>query len=192
MVKDIFKSLTKFLLDTVETIVIALAMFAVVYLFLVQPHQVRGESMFPSFEDKEYILTEKVTYRFREPRRGEVVVFKYPKAPEYDYIKRVVGLPGESVVIENNKVKIFNTEHPEGFYLNEPYIAPGGTAAKNTLREGKIFQIPEGEYIVMGDNRPRSSDSREWGTVKREGFVGRAWIVYWPPQALAFIKETGY
>lgn len=192
MLKKFLKSLGSFLLDTVETIVIALAMFAVAYLFLVQPHQVHGDSMLPSFEDKEYLLTEKITYRFRQPKRGEVVIFKYPKAHEYDYIKRVIGLPGEEILIKNGKVEIFNTEHPKGFYLDEFYIAPGGTAGRNTIKEGKLFQILEDEYVVMGDNRSRSSDSREWGTVKREELVGRAWVVYWPPQALAFIKEAEY
>ena len=192
MLKEFFKSLGNFLLDTIETIVIALAMFAVAYLFLVQPHQVRGSSMFPSFEDREYLLTEKVSYRFRQPRRGEVVVFKYPKAHEYDYIKRIIGLPGEKILIKDGKVKIFNSENPEGFYLKEPYIAPGGTTGRTVIKEGEIFQIPPGEYVVMGDNRARSSDSREWGAVKREEIVGRAWVTYWPPKALAFIERVEY
>lgn len=193
MVKELLKSIGNFILDTIETIVIALAMFAMMYLFLAQPHQVHGESMLPNFEDKEYLLTEKVTYYFREPKRGEVVIFKFPKAHEYDYIKRLIGLPEETMLIEDGKIKVFNAEHPEGFILDEPYLDPQTkTQGRTIIKPGQKFHIPKGHYVLMGDNREKSSDSREWGTVKRDELIGRAWLRYWPPRALAFIPKTEY
>lgn len=193
MIKEFLRAATDFILDTFETILMALAMFVMMYLFLAQPHQVNGESMIPSFEDKELLLTEKVSYHFREPRRGEVVIFKYPKAHEYDYIKRLIGLPGETLLIENGQITIFNETHPDGFVLNEPYLAPGTkTYGRTTIETGLKFKIPEGQYVVMGDNRERSSDSREWGTVRRDEMVGSAWMRYWPPRALAFIPRAKY
>jgi len=171
----------------------ALAMFAVMYLFLAQPHQIHGESMEPSFQDKEFILTEKVTYNFRQPKRGEVVVFQYPKAHEYDYIKRVIGLPGETVMLENGHVKIFNSKHPQGFVLREQYLAPGTkTLGGAVIKTGQKFHIPQDSYVVMGDNRERSSDSRDWGAVKDQELIGKAWLRYWPPSALAFIPQAKY
>jgi len=193
MIKEFLKSVGNFILDTIETIVMALAMFAMVYLFLAQPHQVHGESMFPNFEDKEYLLTEKVSYRFREPKRGDVVIFKYPKAHEYDYIKRLIGLPEETILLEGEKVKIFNDQHPEGFILEESYLNPKTkTIGRTVIKPGQKFHIPKDNYVMMGDNRERSSDSRAWGTVKREELIGRAWLRYWPPQALAFIPKAEY
>jgi len=193
MVKKALKAVGQFILDTLETIVLALAMFAIGYLFVLQPHQVNGDSMLPDFADQEHILTEKISYRLREPRRGEVLIFKYPKAHEYDYIKRIIGLPGETLLIRDGRVEIFNDEHPDGIVLGEPYLEPGTqTVGRPAIPTGKKFTIPEGHYVVLGDNRTKSSDSREWGTVARDEIVGRAWIRYWPPQALAFIPTAKY
>lgn len=192
MFRDFTKSLATFIFDTLETLVVALAMFAVAYLFLFQPHQVNGNSMLPSFEDKDMLITEKVSYYFREPRRGEVVIFKYPRAHEYDYIKRIIGLPGESITIDQGRVRIFNENYPNGYYLDEPYIGNSLTEGGPLLREGRTFDIPEDEYIVLGDNREMSSDSRDWGTVSKQELVGKAWLRYWPPQTLAFIEKAEY
>jgi len=187
------KAIYNFILDVTETIVIALAMFVVVYLFAFQPHQVKGDSMLPDFIDGEYLLTNKITYRLGEPQRGDVVVFKFPMAPQFDYIKRIIGLPGEEVMIKDNHVVIFNQQHPQGLALNEPYLDPGVHITGRTFSpEGKKIKIPEGEYYVMGDNRERSSDSREWGFVPKENIVGKSWIRYWPTSALAFIPEQEY
>ena len=191
--KKALRSVGRFVLDTLETIVLALAMFAIGYLFVLQPHQVNGDSMLPDFVDQEHLLTEKVIYRLRDPHRGEVIVFKYPKAHEYDYIKRIIGLPGETVLIEGGRVKIFNSEHPSGFFLEEPYLEPGTqTIGRPFIPTGKKFAIPEDHYVVLGDNRTKSSDSREWGTVRRDEVIGRAWVRYWPPRALALIPTARY
>lgn len=99
---DFIKHIGSFFLDTIETIVIALAIFVVIYLFLVQPHQVKGSSMYPNFIDGEYILTDKISSHFRDYQRGDVIVFKDPKDHEIDFIKRIIGLPGETLKVEKN------------------------------------------------------------------------------------------
>ena len=108
--KTAYKVLGEFFLDLAETFIIAIGLFIIIYNFLVQPNSVIGSSMEPNFEDGEYILTDRLSYRLREPKRGEVVVFKYPKDESLDYIKRIVALPGEKVLIENNTVTIFQKE----------------------------------------------------------------------------------
>lgn len=174
-------------LDLIEVFVIALAMFVVMYLFLFQPHQVRGNSMLPNFEDGEYLLTDKISYRFREPSRGDVIIFKAPRNEDYDYIKRIVGLPGETIRIENNRLFINNNPFSES-YLPQGDITYAGTF----LQEGKSTLIPKGDYLVLGDNRNHSSDSREWGFVPKENIIGKAWIRYWPTSRLGIIPEAKY
>lgn len=172
-----------FLLDILQTVVLALAIFVVVYFLLFQPHQVSGDSMYPNFDDREYLLTEKVSYRLDKPKRGDVVVFKAPPEPSKDYIKRVIALPGETVGIKEGKVYI------DGQLLQEPYLsAESYTSAGLYLPEGVTVTVGPDEYFVVGDNRPNSSDSRRWGAVKRKKFVGRAWLVYWPPRKFGFIR----
>lgn len=186
------KLLGGFLVDTIETIVIAAAIFVVVYLFLVQPHQIRGQSMLPTFHDREYILTDKVSYRFGDPERGDIIVFQAPKDHELDYIKRLIGLPGEKIRIQNGAVYIYNTKNPEGTKLSEPYLANAFTAHGTFAEEGKIIALGDDEYFVMGDNRPGSSDSRTWGPVTRKEIVGRVWLRYWPLDKISFVKGLEY
>ncbi|NIT04340.1 signal peptidase I [Candidatus Saccharibacteria bacterium] len=194
MVLKFIKTVITFLLEIAETAALALLIFLALYLFLVRPHQIRGDSMLPNFHDGEYLLTEMVTYNLLKhpPERGEVIVFRSPEQPNLDFIKRIVALPGEKVKIQNGDVFIINSEHPEGFLLNEPYLEGGtGTYSRRTIREGEVFSTEDG-YVVMGDNRERSSDSREWGAVNREDIIGRVWLRYWPPEALALIKPPTY
>lgn len=181
-----------FFIDTIETIVIAAAIFVVVYLFLVQPHQIRGVSMVPAFHDLEYILTDKISYRFSSPQRGDVVVFQAPKDHELDFIKRVIGLPGEKLKIQNGSVYIYNSQNPDGIKLNEPYASDPYTSPGDFAKDGETISIPKDEFFVMGDNRPRSSDSRVWGLVSRKEVVGRAWLRYWPLNKFKFIPGLKY
>lgn len=168
--------------DLLQTIVLALAIFMLVYLFAAQPHQVQGSSMYPNFEDKEYFLTDKISYRLHLPQRGDVIVFEAPADRKKDYIKRIVGLPGETVKVQGGKVYV-NDE-----LLNEKYLDNSVmTSGKIFLSEGVAYTTASDEYFVMGDNRDHSSDSREWGPVKRDELVGRAWLVYWPPSKVGFI-----
>lgn len=191
--KDLLKQLGYFALDFLETIVLSFAIFVVIYVFVAQPHKVKGDSMLPNFHTGEYLLTDKISYRFRLPQRGEIVIFRYPLAPQYDYIKRVIALPNEEIEITSNSISIYNLEHPDGIVLKEPYLRENTkTTGRSNLPEGVRVKIPEKHYVVLGDNRQQSSDSREWGFISFDNIVGRVWLRYWPPQALALVPEPGY
>ncbi len=181
----ILRSLWLFFLDFLETIVVSLAIFAVVYIFLFQPHQVDGRSMEPNFLDKEYILTDKISYRIHAPKRGDVVVFHSPADERVDFIKRIIGVPGDIIKIERGYV-LLNGQKLEEQYVNDP----GQVLAGRYLREGYEVEVPIGQYIVMGDNRLHSSDSREWGPVTKNGIVGRAFFRYWPVAAFGPIPTA--
>ncbi len=190
---NIFKAIGGFFLDIFEIFVMAAAMFIISYLFFFQPHQVNGNSMLPNFHDKELVLTDKIFPKLgKEYKRGDVVIIKYPRNPDLEYIKRLIGLPGEKIAIRDNQVWIYNQENPQGFALPESYIPPENiTLAKGFIGETAV-EIPPENYIVMGDNRPVSSDSREWGLVPQKNMVGRAIARYWPINTFTIIKNPGY
>jgi len=179
------RNLWLFFLDFLETIVVSLAIFAVVYIFLFQPHQVDGQSMEPNFHNKEYILTDKVSYRLGEPKRGDVVVFHSPQDASTDFIKRIMGVPGDMIMLNGGHFYL-NGEMLSENYINDPgQVMPG-----RFLREGASVEVPPDQYFVMGDNRLHSSDSREWGFVTRQGIVGRAFFRYWPVNAFGLIPTA--
>jgi len=181
-----FRRVGTFFLDFVETVVITLAIFVIAYLFLFQPHQVRGSSMYPNFHDGDYLLTDKISYRLNQPKRGDVVVFVAPKNEEYEYIKRIIGIPGDTVSItEDDRVKINNE------ILNETYLPSDfKTFGGSFLEIGKTVNVSQGEYFVLGDNRNHSSDSREWGFVPRKNIIGKAWFKYWPVSQMGIIPSS--
>lgn len=146
--------------EIVEVIVIALVTVFIIRTFLVQPFLVSGASMDPTLEDGNYLLIDELTYRFREPERGEIIVFKYPKDRSIFYIKRIIGAPGDIVVIGGGKVSVNGISIKEE-YLSDPYT--GGSAS---------VKLKNDEYFVMGDNRAHSFDSRNWGPVKKSDIVG--------------------
>ena len=176
-----------FFMDIIEVFVVSMSIFIVVYLFLMQPHQVKGNSMFPTYHDGEYLMTDKVTYRFREPKRGDVVVFKAPVNEDFDFIKRVIAVPGDRILIKDGEVYI-NGEMLNEVYLPEEYDTRGG----RFLREGVEMEVPEGSYICIGDNRGHSSDSREWGPVPMENIVGRVFFRYWPLDRFGLVGDDGW
>lgn len=190
--ENIFKIVGGFFLDIIETVVIALSIFLIVYLFLVQPHQVNGASMFPTFEDGEYLLTDKISYRTGLPNRGDVIVFAAPESAQCpegtgcDFIKRVIGLPGEQIEVKNDKFYVNGKELVEEYLPSDFVTRPGSF----TMR-GPIVVPPE-SYFVSGDNRNHSSDSRAWGTVPIGNIVGKVFFRYWPPQAVGLIKHADY
>lgn len=150
--------------------------------------------MLPNFHDGDFILTEMVSYNLlgHAPQRGDVVVFRAPQEPGLDFIKRIIGLPHEKLELQNGKVYIFNTQHPQGFLLKEPYLVEGTkTEGRQTIHDGEIYTIGDA-YVVFGDNREWSSDSREWGPIKKDSIIGRVWIRYWPPQAFSLIETPKY
>jgi len=181
------KSIGNFILDIIEVVFFAFAIFLFLYLLVLQPHRIKGASMEPNFPDGEFLLTDKVTYRTREPKRGDVIVFKPPVSPEDEFIKRIIGLPGEKVSVKGSKVYI------NGKLLNESYLDPELLTSSNSfLREGEEYTVPAGQYIVFGDNRPHSSDSRLWGPVDKSKITGRAWLIYWPISSFGTVKAVNY
>lgn len=152
--------------------------------YVAQPFIVSGASMEHTFHNNEYLIVDQITYRFREPERGEVIIFHYPHDPSKYFIKRVIGLPGEVVSIANNTVTITNLENPEGLLLDEPYLNEVITDGNQSVTLG------EKEYFVMGDNREHSSDSRSWGALDEDEIVGRAWLRLFPPTELSFLPGS--
>lgn len=173
--------------DFLQGIVVVLAVLVMVYLFLVSPQEISGASMEPNFHNGEYILTNKVLTKFREPERGDVVVFKSPKNKEVDYIKRIIGLPGDTVKLENN------TFFVNGQQVDEPYLAPDVVVFGGSfLQEGGEIIVPPDQYFVVGDNRPHSSDSREFGPIPMEDFIGTVFFRYWPFSQMGGIPHPSY
>lgn len=159
-----------------QTILLAASVFLVIYIFLFRPFQVSGDSMYPTFKNGEYILTNLITLRFHDPSRGDVVVFKAPIDHEKDFIKRVMGLPGDTVELRDGFVYLNGKKLNESPYLNSDVRTYGGAF----LQENTPVTVPQDEFLVMGDNRPFSSDSREWGLLKRSELIGKSFFVYWP------------
>lgn len=185
---NILKKLGQFILDTVQAIVLALSVFIIVYLFLFQPHQVKGSSMVPNFENGEFLLTNKITYRFNTPKRGDVVVFKAPESEpcaeiECEYIKRVIALPGDRIMVSQGQIYI-NGELYNETYLPKDFITNSGSF----LSENVERVIPEGYFLPLGDNRSFSRDGREFGPIPFESVVGKAWLRYWPINKIGFTK----
>ena len=170
------KKIFVFIWETFKIVVISLAIIIPVRYFLIQPFFVRGASMEPNFDNGQYLVINEIGYRFEEPQRKEVVVFKYPLDPSQYYIKRIIGLPNETVEIKNNQVIIYNLESPQGKILDESSYLPAGTI---TWGETKV-KLAKDEYFVLGDNRQASSDSRQWGVLPRENVIGRVWLRAWP------------
>ena len=185
-------SFWSYVVDFIETIVVALAIFVVVYLFLLQPHQVKGASMKPNFTDGEYILTDKISYRFSKPQRGDVIIFQSPTDPDVDFIKRIIGLPEEKVKITDGKIIIYNGEHKDGFTLNEPYETKGPTSGGKEVPQNTEVSIGQNQYFVLGDNRVESFDSRSWGMLDKGKITGKAWLRYWPLNKLGFVQHSKY
>jgi len=142
--------------------------------YVAQPFIVDGASMDPTFETGDYLIVDELSYHFQTPERGSVLIFKYPKDPKKSFIKRVIGLPGETVSINAGVVTIINSDNPEGFVLEEPYL-------KSHSKETMMIKLGLGEYFVLGDNRPSSADSRIWGPVPEDNIIGRPIIRFYPP-----------
>ena len=165
-----------FALDFMQTILLAASVFLVIYIFLFRPFQISGESMYPTFKNKEYVLTNLISLRLGDLKHGDVIVFKAPTDNEKDFIKRVIGLPGDRVFLKEGFVYVNDVKLNENAYLGPDVRTYGGSF----LKEKEPVVVPEGECLVMGDNRPFSSDSREWGFLKRKEIIGKSFLVYWP------------
>ena len=160
------------------------AIFALIYLFVAQPHKVSGNSMVPTFHNGDYILTDKLTYRFRTPQRGDVIVLKNPRNENQDFIKRIIALPGETISIKDNSVYINSLQMQELYLPTETLTTPG-----NFLKEDEEIKIGPNQLVVFGDNRGGSSDSREWGPITKEEIVGRVIFRYFPLDVFGLIRN---
>lgn len=155
--------------------IVALAIAIIVRFFIAAPYIVSGASMDPTFESWHYLIIDRVSYHFEEPERGDVVVFRFPQDPSRSFIKRVIGLPGETVRISGTDVNIINTQYPDGFLLDEPYVSE-----ENYRPSNMTVELGPEEYFVLGDNRRASADSRVWGSLPREFFTGRVFLRLFP------------
>lgn len=186
------EKLGSLILEFIQSIVLALSVFVLLYLFVAQPNEVKGTSMVPNFQNGEYLLTDKLSYRIGVPKRGDVVVFKAPPsepcaADECEYIKRVIGLPGDKVMVKNGQVYL------NGTLLNQTFLPTDFvTEAGSFAQEGVEEEVPAGYYLCFGDNRSHSRDGREFGPIKAESIVGKAFFKYWPPSAVGLVKSFSF
>lgn len=196
--KESYYGVGSFILEIVKVFILAVIIITPIRVFLFQPFFVQGASMEPNFKEGEYLIINELGYKntrvgigereffsiesFKELNRGDVIVFRYPKDPKQYFIKRVIGLPGEKVKINNGKVYIFNEQNPTGFvvdendYLEEKVKTPGDLTQ----------ELKEGDYFVMGDNRSYSHDSRSWGPLNKDFIIGRVLIRAWPFNKASF------
>ena len=182
--KGFFGSVGGFFIEFFETLIVFGAIFAIIYLFIAQFHKVSGLSMFPTMHDSDYLITEKVSYRFGEPKKGQIVVLKNPRDNSQDFIKRIIAIPGGSLRVEQGSVYVNNQK------LNESYLpAETPTHAGAFVTEATTLKAGSNQYFVFGDNRNHSSDSREWGPVTKQELVGRALFRYWPPKTIGSLTN---
>lgn len=178
------KGLFAFALDTAKIMIVALLIVLPIRAFVFQPFLVRGASMEPNFHNGDYLIVDEVSYRFRDPERGEVIVFRFPNDPSQRYIKRVIGLPGETVEVKDGKVIV---NDGKAKVLREEYLP------KNLETSGQDqMSLGENEYFVMGDNRQFSSDSRSWGSLPEQYIIGRALLRVFPLKSFSAIAAPTY
>jgi signal peptidase I len=154
--------------------IVALTLALSVRFFIAAPYLVQGASMYDTFDQNDYLIIDRISYRFEEPKRGDVIVFRFPQDPSRSFIKRVIGLPGETVSMEGKVIRIINDEKPKGFIIDEPYLVPSDR--DNSMR----ITIGVNEYFVLGDNRDESADSRIWGLLPHDNIIGRAVVRLYP------------
>lgn len=185
MPENIKKALHFVIFDLIETVVISLAIFVVIYIFIASPHIVVGHSMDTSFADGEFLLVNEFLYHFQQPQRGDPIVFKFDAT--HDFIKRIIGLPGDHVYLHGGYVYL------NGKKIDEPYVTKGNlTYGLDFLRDDTQITVPANEYFVLGDNRDESSDSREWGFVDKSAIHGKVFVIIWPPQEMHIVPSYGY
>ncbi|HRH23166.1 MAG TPA: signal peptidase I [Candidatus Magasanikbacteria bacterium] len=173
-----------FFLEIIKISILAAITIISVRYFLFKPFYVKGQSMEPTFHERDYLIIDEISYRFRTPERGEIVVFKSPINTDF-YLKRIIALPGERVKVENNTVIVYNEENPRGWVLPEVYLeeeTPGSVS----------LTLGENEYFVLGDNRDSSFDSRRFGAIKKDVIVGRVWFRGWPFSRLSTFSLPEY
>jgi signal peptidase I, bacterial type len=180
------KSAGGFVWEVAKIVVLAFAIVIPVRYFLFQPFVIQGSSMEPNFYETDYLIVDELSYRFRQPERGEVIVFKYPMDTTKRFIKRIIGLPGETVEIKNGEV-IITTVAGQTMVLNETYIP-----AKLKAPDMNSDKLEAGQYFVLGDNRPYSSDSQDWGDLPQKYIIGRVELRLWPLNQITRVEKPTY
>ncbi len=165
-----------FIWETLKIVIISLAIIIPIRYFLIQPFFVRGASMEPNFLDGDYLIIDELSYHLRKPVRDEVIVFRYPLDKREFFIKRIIGLPGETIQIQGGKIYIFNTQYPQGLALNESVYLPSDEFTGGDLK----MKLDPDEYFVLGDNRGASSDSRRWGVLHSDLIIGKVLVRAFP------------
>ncbi len=180
------KKLLLFIWEILKIVIIALLIVVPIRYFVFQPFFVRGQSMEPNFYQGDYLIVDELSYQLRAPERGEVIVFKYPQDPSQRYIKRIIGLPGETVKVQGGQVFVYKDGEAQSLdeltYLSQSVSTAGDME----------MTLDKNEYFVLGDNRPVSSDSRRWGLVPEKDIIGRVFLRVWPFAALAKIEIPNY
>jgi signal peptidase I len=183
------KSFFVFVFELVKIVVISLVIIIPIRYFLVQPFYVKGASMEPNFYDHEYLIIDEISYRFKAPERGDIIVFRYPKNPQEYFIKRIIALPGEKVQMKDGQVHIYNDEYKDGFVLEESYLEEG---VKTYSLTDSPVSLGEEEYFVLGDNRNSSKDSRSFGSVNKSFIIGQVIIRGWPFSRINLFRLPEY
>ena len=181
----VVRKLYYILFDLIQTLVIAGAIFVVIYAFLFRPYQVNGLSMYPNFENGEYVLTNLTIKRFGEFKKGDVIVFHSPVEKNKDFIKRIIATEGDTISVNEGNYYL-NGKLLKEDYLPPNYVTNGGSF----LPEGTQVRVPEEQFFVSGDNRSNSSDSREWGFVSKDEIIGKSFFVYWPLNRLRVVEHA--
>jgi len=182
--QSLFRRTLNFVGELVHVVVISLAIILPIRYFLIQPFYVKGASMEPNFYDHEYLIIDEISYRFGEPERGDIVVFRYPDDPRQFFIKRVIGMPDERVVVTNGKIYIYDDVNANGHLLaEESYLGTTFTPGNKDVTLG------EDEFYLMGDNRSASMDSRAFGPVPGRFIVGKVMFRGWPPEKMQFFSD---
>ncbi len=170
--------------------VIKIALFAgitigLVRYFLFKPFYVKGQSMEPTYHEREYLIVDEITYRFKDPERGDVLVVRSPISDGEFYLKRIIGLPNERIKLEDNTIIIYNNDYPQGIILDESYLieeTPGSVQVT----------LGSNEYFVLGDNRDASYDSRRFGPINKDSIIGKTWLRGWPLNKISIIEPPKY
>lgn len=186
----LIKSGASFVLEVIKTVLISVAIIVLIRYFLFKPFYVRGASMEPTYENNEYLIINEIDYRFHAPKRGDVIVFRFPRDPSQYFIKRVIGLPGETVTVRGGAVTIINDSHPESFVLDESrYLSNDVMTFGDTT-----VTLDQSHYFVLGDNRQASLDSRSdiVGPIPRADIIGRTWFRVWPPRRMSTFRTPQY
>jgi len=185
-VTEVLGSIGSFIYSFTETVLISLVLAIVLYLFIMTPHEVVGNSMHPTYKNGEFLMANKISYKFSEPQRGDVIIFKY--SDTQDFIKRIIGIPGDKVMIKDGRIYINDKLLDESSYLEDTVVSNGGSY----IHEGQTITVNENQYFVCGDNRTNSSDSREFGPVDVSKIKGKAWIVFFPFNEFRLVQHETY